>query len=118
MSEEIEIIRQEYYVPVSEGLIADNEGLREAIERTLRTPTPVEREQYAAWREQRKQERAAVRRGSTLVEVAYVERLLGRLGWGERYALHFVQDYCRCEQGSEGWERCEHAIDLGIEVWM
>lgn len=117
MSEEIEIITQTYHVPASREVLADCADLGDAVQRLLSTPTPMEREAWERERAQRAAERAEVRRAAQVVAPT-PGRLIDRLGWGGRYVEHFVQPYCRCEQGSEGWERCEHAIDLGIEVWM
>lgn len=119
MSEEIEIIRQECYVPLTGELLADNQDLREAIERALTTPGPVGRKQYATWRAAQARRRAEVREAAPAVPPATLERLAVRLGFGPRYVEHLMQKYCRCEAVADsGWERCVHAIDLGIEESM
>lgn len=116
---EIEVIKVNYHVPLTGELLADNGGLRDAIERALRTPTPVERGQYETWRAARARRRAEQREAAPAAPPVTLERLAVRLGFGPRYTEHLMEQYCGCEVVADsGWERCEHAIDLGIEESM
>lgn len=75
-----------------------------------------------AARERREAEERARRlseRQAAVFEHLSLEPLLARLGMSRAFALHLLQPYCRCEQDNleGGWMRCEHARDLGLEVW-
>lgn len=105
------------YVYVGPNLAKDMEELakfREAVK------------QEAAAREARKmrierdrQERAALRKNASVVEVT-PETLAEALDRftpfvaDVQYAEHFVQPYCECEPDEDhGWFACQHARDLG-----
>lgn len=104
-----DVVKVSYTVPVSEEQLAQAEAASLAIQRWT-DATPEEREQ---WRQeaaaQRAQERSdAERRPLTL------DALLDKLGWSHEYALHFVQPYCGCYDGYDGWDYCMHAEDEGV----
>lgn len=54
-----------------------------------------------------------VRKSTPVVDLT-LETLLGKLDWAKEYAEHFVQPYCDCGDGNDGWEYCAHARDLGL----
>lgn len=62
--------------------------------------------------------RAEQQRAKERVESAHSEltldAVLDKLGWSREYAEHFVQPYCICECTRDGWEHCDHAIDLNL----
>lgn len=112
-------VHESYYTTVSEEVLADSADLGDAVRRLLMAP-PATREEIEEARRQRREERAVQRHEArTRGEVSLgVQVLLNKLGWGPKYAQHYVQPYCTCEVAPDsGWERCEHAIDLGIETW-
>lgn len=97
-------------MPLSvERLFASPVSLAEALRRA-RTATPQE---LAANRARLKQERAVLRATTAHVPLT-LDALLDKMGWSDEYAEHLVQPYCDCEDGMEGWERCQHAQDLGL----
>lgn len=72
--------------------------------------------------ERRKQKRALLREGATPARELTVDALIAKLdgfigvgpaGREREYFEHFVQPYCECAPG-EGWELCDHALDLGF----
>lgn len=98
-------------MPVSSDLLTESIAAGEAIRRYF-AATPEER---AHWATEAKTRRAAEREGSPHVALTF-DALLDKLGWSLQYAEHVVQPCCECRDGYDGWERCEHAYDLDLEV--
>lgn len=98
-------------VPIS----AEMAALDDEERRTRREWQQLDREQlaqaFADVRAARAQERDA-----TPVAPLTLERLLERLGWTPEFAAHYVQPYCGCVLEEYGWDRCEHARDLGLDA--
>lgn len=112
-------VHESYYTPLSEEVLADSADLGDAVQRLLMAP-PATREEIEEARRQRREERAVQRHEARMrgEQSLTPQVLLNKLGWGLKYAQHYVQPYCTCEVAPDsGWERCEHAIDLGIETW-
>lgn len=86
----------------------------EAGEALLRRWSEATDEQRAQWLAEAAQRRADERAGARRVPLT-MGALLDKLGWTEAYAEHVVQPYCECGDGHDGWERCAHASDEGIE---
>lgn len=61
-----------------------------------------------------------VRRGRADIRAAVarteltLDAVLEKLGWSREYAEHFVQPYCICGYTRDGWEHCNHSIDLEL----
>lgn len=105
-----EVRTYETVVPVSAELLADAPDLSQAITDWMNA-TP---EQRARWEKEENDRRAATRAAATPVPLT-LDALLDKLGWSREYAEHVVQSYCGCEDTRDGWDRCEHARDLGVE---
>ncbi len=73
--------------------------------------TPEERAEWAA---EAKADRAVEREAAERVPLT-LEALGESRGWSREYMEHLIQPYCGCRDGSDGWERCEHARDLGLD---
>jgi hypothetical protein len=97
-------------VPVSAEVLDDARGMRDAFERFM-LASPQE---HAERDRQRAAVRKAQREAAQSVPLT-LDALLDKLGWSHEYAEHIVQPYCDCEDTRDGWERCEHAIDLGLD---
>lgn len=108
-SEPISVKRLTVSLPVSAGVLADAEEIRAAFNRWT-NGTPEDR---ARWTEEARQRRAAVRAAAERTPLT-LDALLENLGFSRGYAEHLVQPYCLCEDGSDGWEYCEHARDEGL----
>jgi hypothetical protein len=100
-------------VQMSDETRAEADATRAVVNRYMNA-TP---EEHAAWARQAAEQRAAERAHAEPVEPT-MDALLAKLGWGPQYARHVVQPYCRCEDDIDGWSRCLHATDLGLEVWQ
>ena len=105
------------HIQVSPELLEDSvPHITDMIQHWM-TATPEERAARAVESQrlaaQQKIERAAMRDANPVVELT-LEALLDKLGWSTEYATHTVQPYCTCEEGLEGWERCDHAVDLEL----
>jgi hypothetical protein len=112
-----------HVVPVSDELARDHAPLATALASSYRAwldATPEQREEmqreHERWEAERKQERARERDSAGQVPLT-VDGLLAKMGWTHAYAEHLVQPYCECgPNGVDGeWQRCAHAVDLGIE---
>lgn len=108
---ELSVYKYGVVVPISDQVIADRMDLDAWIRREA-SVTPEEREARIA---RRRADMAAVRAAERQRPVT-ADALLVKLGWGPRYAEHFVQPYCRCEDDRDGWYLCEHASDLGLST--
>jgi hypothetical protein len=97
-------------VPISDELLAEVRETQAALHRWM-TATPEER---AEWAEQQRQARAAERAATADRAPLTIDALVGKLGWSQAYAEHFVQPYCECFDGMDGWEYCQHARDEGV----
>lgn len=97
-------------VPMSAEVIADGEALSVAFDR-WRAATPQEREQ---WAREAEVQRGEERRIAASVSLT-LDALLDKLDFSREYAEHLVQPYCTCGDSRDGWERCPHAGDLGLE---
>jgi hypothetical protein len=104
------IHKMAYVVPVSNEILTEAKDTWDAYNRMMRM-TPEERETAA---QQAMANRAATRDRVLLPRVLTMSGLLNKLGWSEEYAEHLMQDYCTCSWGSEGWDLCQHAYDLGL----
>lgn len=94
---------------VSQEMLEAAADLQAGIARWMAT-SPEERE---AWAEEARQERIRKRAQAELRPVT-LEAVLDKLGWSPEYAEHYVQPYCECGDGRDGWEYCEHARDEGV----
>ncbi|MDG4784351.1 hypothetical protein O7626_00490 [Micromonospora sp. WMMD1102] len=106
----MEIRKMAVVLPVSAEVAADTFDAGRAFARYLNA-TP---EQRAEWERQAADQRRAEREAATPVALT-LDVLLDKLGWSREYAEHVVQPYCRCEDTRDGWERCQHADDLGLD---
>lgn len=97
-------------VPVSSEQLADAVDLSRAFTAYMNA-TPEQREQWA--REETERRRAE--RESAVPVPLTLDALLAKLGWSREYAEHVVQPYCTCGDDIDGWTRCEHARDLGVD---
>lgn len=70
-------------------------------------------EQRAEWATEAKDKRAEERLQAEHVPLTLVA-VLDRLGFSTEFAAHLVQPYCTCSVGSDGWDFCQHAYDLGL----
>lgn len=104
-----DVVKVSYAVPVSEEQLADAEHWSAAYRRWM-DATPEEREQ---WRREAEAKRAQERANAPHTPLT-VAALLDKLGWSPQYAVHFVQPYCECSDGYDGWDYCEHARDEGL----
>lgn len=98
-----------YVVPASIEQVEQALHLRVAME-AFRNSTP---EQRAAWAEEARSERAAERAQER--KPLTLEAVLDKLGWSREYAEHYVQPYCECYDGRDGWEYCAHARDEALK---
>lgn len=97
-------------IPISEEMLRDGREFEAAIRRWS-LATPAEREQ---WAREAAEKRAAERAATPETPLTF-ETLAARLGWSEPYLRHFIQPYCTCDEGGDGWEYCEHARDEGLD---
>jgi hypothetical protein len=101
---------------VSEHESVSDEDLRarqlfeEAWQRHI-TEAPERRAERVA---QAKLERAEVRRTTERAPLT-LDAVIDKLGWSREYAEHFVQPYCECHDGWDGWVWCAHSSDVGLE---
>lgn len=98
-----------YFIPVSDEVFSSAQELRDAVSQ-FQKAAPAEREQWV-------REAAATRaaeRAQHPHQALTVEVLIEKLGWTPEYASHFVQPYCDCEVGMDGWEYCQHSRDEGV----
>ncbi len=93
-------------VPLSRELWDDVQGLNADLGCYL-SATDEER---AAWAEEARLKRAAVRAEAERVELT-LDALLDKLGFSREYAEHLVQPYCDCGDSADGWDSCAHARD-------
>lgn len=92
--------------------------------RRARTKTVLERYERLLKRDrERREAEAKARRLAERQAAAEIPlemgRLLERLNMSEAFAAHLLQPYCTCDEDCDGrgWDRCEHARDLGLETW-
>jgi hypothetical protein len=97
------------YLTVSRELMAQIEEDQQAHQQWL----DASDEQREQWRHEAVEQRAAERASAERV-LFTLTALLKRLGWTHEYALHILQPYCECYDGSDGWAYCQHAHDLGL----
>lgn len=97
-------------LPVSDEILAMARETQSAIQRWM-TATPEELDEWARAAEQERREKRAA--AGPPVELT-LDALLDKLGFSHEYAEHLVQPYCDCGDGMDGWERCQHARDLGL----
>ncbi len=95
---------------VSDEVLAAGEESRAMVQRWF-DATPEERARWTVdAKERRSAERAAAERAPLTVDA-----LLDKLGFSRAYAEHLVQPYCGCDDSADGWSRCAHADDEGVE---
>jgi hypothetical protein len=94
------------------GLLAEPDALSAAIRRAM-SATPQERAQARREYDRRNAEERAAAEYVPLTLESLVLRLED-WGWSREYVEHLVQPYCKCEDGRDGWEFCQHARDLGL----
>lgn len=110
-----EVVKHPTRTPLSDVLRQNNPGL-DAMLRAAEASTPEQREANIA---RAKRERAEVRkdRGVAYGLSQAVAQAEDRMGWKPGYILHLAQPYCGCYDGHDGWEYCQHAVDLGLRPW-
>jgi len=106
---EIEVIKATALVPASAEALSDGREAAAAFRRWM-TATPEERTQ---WADDQKRLREADRATAEKMPLT-LETLLDKLGFSREYAEHLMQPYCDCGDGSDGWDYCQHAYDLGF----
>lgn len=106
---EMEVHQHAAMIPISQEQLDDAAGDAEAFRRWI-SATPEER---AQWMREAAERRAAERATATPVALT-LDALLDKLGFSREYAEHLVQPYCDCGDGSDGWDYCMHARDLGL----
>lgn len=106
----LRVIKLTAVVPVTREQLTDHVDLYAAM-RSHQNATPEQREQWAREAEVR---RADERAAAGPVFALTIEAVLDKLGWSQEYAEHFVQPYCGCGDGMDGWETCQHARDEGV----
>lgn len=106
---ELQVHKIGAYIPFSDEMLRQAEEDRAAWQR-WEDATP---EQRAAWIREAAERRAAERAAAQPAELT-VDALIDALGWTRAYAEHVVQPYCRCSDGSDGWDYCQHATDLEL----
>lgn len=95
-----------------------------SAQRRQRTAAVLERyERLRAAAHERREAEAKARRLAERQAAAEapleMDALLARLNMSRAFAAHLLQPYCTCEEESydRGWDRCQHARDLGLEPW-
>ena len=109
MTTEPTIFKYVHALPVSDEAAATSRLVADSIRRWM-DATPQER---AAWAAEAEQARVRERAAADHVPLT-LDALLDKMGWSEEYAEHLVQPYCECGDGMDGWDRCQHARDLGF----
>lgn len=105
----LECVKYVSTISVSDESLATSQTYANAFRRWM-DATPQERAVWAAEAEQaRVRERAAAEHVPLTLEA-----LLDKMGWSREYAEHLVQPYCECGDSNDGWDRCQHARDLGL----
>jgi hypothetical protein len=94
------------------GLLAEPDVMATAMRR-LMSSTPQERAAAAREYDRRNAEERATAEYVPLTLDAVLTRVED-WGWSREYVEHLVQPYCKCEDGRDGWEFCQHARDLGL----
>jgi hypothetical protein len=103
------VSRASSFMPVSTEVATWSREMQEAFYRWA-AATPEQRAEWAREaEEQRRQERGQAER----VELT-LDALLDKLDFTREYAEHLVQPYCDCGDTADGWNRCQHARDLGL----
>jgi hypothetical protein len=105
-------VKRGVILPISTEMLAALASTVDAFTAALAAPLPTPAE-AAARRERARIDRATERQTAAVVPLA-LDALVERRGWSREYATHLVQPYCRCYEGSDGWEVCEHAYDLEV----
>jgi len=105
------------FVKIAHVAQVSAEALATNIAQSIHACMDATPEQRAAWVREATEHRATERAAAPVVEPTR-DALLAKLGWGPRYAEHVVQTYCECGDDIDGWSRCLHATDLGLETWQ
>lgn len=111
--EPIQVVMHQHVLMVSDQQLADAREMTAAVDRWMNA-TP---EQRAEWQHQAAARRAEERADAEQMPLTF-DSLLARMDWSREYAEHFVQPYCECgpHRHDDGWYRCPHAEDLGLDV--
>ncbi len=108
---EIEGVQQiAHVVTVSQQTLADTAAFRQAW-MAWDAMSPAERQ---AALDEAAAARAHEREQTPRVDLTVIA-LADALGLTPEQARHLVQSYCTCDVGPDGWERCQHWRDEGLD---